>query len=65
MFITIYETVACTPLNSINLSIQASFPTSMRHFSRSEMARVVMEKNQYKQRLFELQEAVRRSQTLR
>ncbi|KAM8733890.1 C-Jun-amino-terminal kinase-interacting protein 4 isoform 1-T2 [Acanthopagrus schlegelii] len=43
----------------------ASFPTSMRHFSRSEMARVVMEKNQYKQRLFELQEAVRRSQTLR
>ncbi|XP_077951032.1 C-Jun-amino-terminal kinase-interacting protein 4 isoform X2 [Gasterosteus aculeatus] len=43
----------------------ASLPTSMRHFSRSEMARVVMEKNQYKQRLFELQEAVRRSQTLR
>uniref|UniRef100_UPI0037E90D93 C-Jun-amino-terminal kinase-interacting protein 4 isoform X2 n=1 Tax=Semicossyphus pulcher TaxID=241346 RepID=UPI0037E90D93 len=42
-----------------------SLPTSMRHFSRSEMARVVMEKNQYKQRLFELQEAVRRSQTLR
>ncbi|XP_042346028.1 C-Jun-amino-terminal kinase-interacting protein 3 isoform X2 [Plectropomus leopardus] len=43
----------------------ASLPASMRHFSRSEMARVVMEKNQYKQRLFELQEAVRRSQTLR
>ncbi|XP_074509510.1 C-Jun-amino-terminal kinase-interacting protein 4 isoform X2 [Sebastes fasciatus] len=43
----------------------ASLPSSMRHFSRSEMARVVMEKNQYKQRLFELQEAVRRSQTLR
>ncbi|KAM6935426.1 C-Jun-amino-terminal kinase-interacting protein 4 isoform 1-T1 [Lycodopsis pacificus] len=43
----------------------ASLPTSMRNFSRSEMARVVMEKNQYKQRLFELQEAVRRSQTLR
>ncbi|XP_033497262.2 C-Jun-amino-terminal kinase-interacting protein 4 isoform X1 [Epinephelus lanceolatus] len=43
----------------------ASLTTSMRHFSRSEMARVVMEKNQYKQRLFELQEAVRRSQTLR
>ncbi|KAM9852664.1 C-Jun-amino-terminal kinase-interacting protein 4 isoform 2-T2 [Aulostomus maculatus] len=43
----------------------ASLPTSMRHFSRSEMARVVMEKNQYKQRLFELQEAMRRSQTLR
>ncbi|XP_029959246.1 C-Jun-amino-terminal kinase-interacting protein 4 isoform X2 [Salarias fasciatus] len=43
----------------------ASLPASMRHFSRSEMARVVMEKNQYKQRLFELQEAVRHSQTLR
>ncbi|CAL8247329.1 unnamed protein product [Lota lota] len=40
-------------------------PTSMRRFSRSEMARVVMEKNQYKERLFELQEAVRRGQVLR
>ncbi|XP_020502373.2 C-Jun-amino-terminal kinase-interacting protein 4 isoform X2 [Labrus bergylta] len=43
----------------------ATLPITMRQFSRSEMARVVMEKNQYKQRLFELQEAVRRSQTLR
>uniref|UniRef100_A0A3Q3X8K2 RH2 domain-containing protein n=1 Tax=Mola mola TaxID=94237 RepID=A0A3Q3X8K2_MOLML len=43
----------------------AGLPTSMRHFSRSEMARVVMEKNQYKQRLFELQEALRHTQTLR
>ncbi|XP_034067322.1 C-Jun-amino-terminal kinase-interacting protein 4 isoform X4 [Gymnodraco acuticeps] len=43
----------------------ASLPTSMRPFSRSEMARVVMEKNQYKQRLLELQEAMRKSQTLR
>ncbi|XP_028326759.1 C-Jun-amino-terminal kinase-interacting protein 4 [Gouania willdenowi] len=43
----------------------ALLPASMRHFSRSEMARVVMEKNQYKQRLFELQEAVRHSQNLR
>lgn len=42
-----------------------SQPASMRNFSRSEMARVVMEKNQYKQRLFELQEAIRHSQTLR
>ncbi|KAK7886332.1 hypothetical protein WMY93_025953 [Mugilogobius chulae] len=39
--------------------------TSVRHFSRSEMARVVMEKNQYKQRFVELQEAMRRSQTVR
>ncbi|KAG7269339.1 hypothetical protein CRUP_006697 [Coryphaenoides rupestris] len=43
----------------------ADLPTSLRRFSRSEMARVVMEKNQYKERLFELQEAVRRSQILR
>ncbi|TNN73402.1 C-Jun-amino-terminal kinase-interacting protein 4 [Liparis tanakae] len=43
----------------------ASLPACMYNFSRSEMARVVMEKNQYKQRLLELQEAVRRSQTLR
>ncbi|XP_057196636.1 C-Jun-amino-terminal kinase-interacting protein 4 [Triplophysa rosa] len=42
-----------------------SVPTSLRRFSRSEMARVVMEKNQYKERLFELQEAVRRSQALK
>uniref|UniRef100_A0A3Q2PNQ8 C-Jun-amino-terminal kinase-interacting protein 4 n=1 Tax=Fundulus heteroclitus TaxID=8078 RepID=A0A3Q2PNQ8_FUNHE len=44
--------------------LQAGLPTSMRPFSRSEMARVVMEKNQYKQRLFELQEALRHSQAL-
>ncbi|XP_050987627.1 C-Jun-amino-terminal kinase-interacting protein 4 isoform X1 [Labeo rohita] len=40
----------------------ASLPISLRRFSRSEMARVVMEKNQYKERLFELQEAMRRTQ---
>lgn len=39
--------------------------STVRHFSRSEMARVVMEKNQYKQRLIELQEAMRHSQTVR
>lgn len=38
---------------------------SLRPFSRSEMARVVMEKNRYKQSLFDLQEAIRHSQTLR
>lgn len=43
----------------------ASLSTSARHFSRSEMARVVMEKNQYKQRLFELQETMRHNQTVR
>ncbi|KAL0985153.1 hypothetical protein UPYG_G00153500 [Umbra pygmaea] len=44
---------------------QSDEDSSLRRFSRSEMARVVMEKNQYKERLFELQEAVRRSQTIR
>ncbi|XP_060777996.1 C-Jun-amino-terminal kinase-interacting protein 4 [Neoarius graeffei] len=39
-----------------------SFSTSHRRFSRSEMARVVMEKNQYKERLIELQDALRRAQ---
>ncbi|KAF7708597.1 C-Jun-amino-terminal kinase-interacting protein 4 isoform X1 [Silurus meridionalis] len=39
-----------------------SFSTSNRRFSRSEMARVVMEKNQYKERLIELQDALRRAQ---
>ncbi|XP_034030498.1 LOW QUALITY PROTEIN: C-Jun-amino-terminal kinase-interacting protein 3 [Thalassophryne amazonica] len=46
-------------------SPDAFLSTSMRHFSRSEMSRVVMEKNQYKQRLFELQEAIRHSHTIR
>ncbi|KAG7336036.1 hypothetical protein KOW79_000729 [Hemibagrus wyckioides] len=40
----------------------ASLSTSHRRFSRSEMARVVMEKNQYKERLIELQDALRRAQ---
>ncbi|MCJ8728601.1 hypothetical protein PDJAM_G00006440 [Pangasius djambal] len=41
-----------------------SLSTSHRRFSRSEMARVVMEKNQYKERLIELQDALRRAQAL-
>ncbi|XP_043937473.1 C-Jun-amino-terminal kinase-interacting protein 3-like [Protopterus annectens] len=36
-----------------------------KRFTRAEMARVVMEKNQYKERLMELQDAVRRSELLR
>ncbi|XP_047217278.1 C-Jun-amino-terminal kinase-interacting protein 4 isoform X2 [Girardinichthys multiradiatus] len=54
------ELETCQPVDP-----DAGLPASMRHFSRSEMARVVMEKNQYKQRLFELQEALRHSQTLK
>ncbi|XP_026140021.1 C-Jun-amino-terminal kinase-interacting protein 4-like isoform X1 [Carassius auratus] len=49
-------------LETISEDPDASLPTSLRRFSRSEMARVVMEKNQYKERLFELQEAMRRAQ---
>ncbi|XP_038850764.1 C-Jun-amino-terminal kinase-interacting protein 4 isoform X1 [Salvelinus namaycush] len=48
-----------------NKSDDSSLTISLRRFSRSEMSRVVMEKNQYKERLFELQEAVRRSQAIR
>ncbi|XP_030053620.1 C-Jun-amino-terminal kinase-interacting protein 4 isoform X2 [Microcaecilia unicolor] len=36
-----------------------------RRFTRAEMARVLMERNQYKERLMELQEAVRRTELLR
>ncbi|KAG7469322.1 hypothetical protein MATL_G00127570 [Megalops atlanticus] len=45
--------------------LESGLSIPVRRFSRSEMARVVMEKNQYKERLIELQEAVRRSQTIR
>lgn len=36
-----------------------------QRFTRAEMARVVMERNLYKERLMELQEAVRRTELLR
>ncbi|XP_029440256.1 C-Jun-amino-terminal kinase-interacting protein 4-like isoform X2 [Rhinatrema bivittatum] len=39
--------------------------TQRRRFTRAEMARVLMERNQYKERLMELQEAVRRTEMLR
>ncbi|XP_039596862.1 C-Jun-amino-terminal kinase-interacting protein 4 [Polypterus senegalus] len=40
-------------------------PQFRRRFTRSEMSRVVMERNQYKKQLFDLQDALRRSQDLR
>ena len=41
-------------------------PTEKRkRFTRVEMARVLMERNQYKERLMELQEAVRWTEMLR
>lgn len=36
-----------------------------KRFTRVEMARVLMERNQYKERLMELQEAVRWTEMLR
>ncbi|KAG8434036.1 hypothetical protein GDO86_012411 [Hymenochirus boettgeri] len=36
-----------------------------KRFTRAEMARVLMERNQYKERLIELQDAVRRTEMLR
>ncbi|KAK6468647.1 C-Jun-amino-terminal kinase-interacting protein 3-like [Huso huso] len=45
---------------------ESSLPPSLRRrFSRLEMARVVMERNQFKERLIELQEALRRTQDMR
>lgn len=39
--------------------------TQRRRFTRVEMARVLMERNQYKERLMELQEAVRWTEMIR
>ncbi|XP_058874306.1 C-Jun-amino-terminal kinase-interacting protein 4 isoform X2 [Acipenser ruthenus] len=45
---------------------ESSLPPALRRrFSRLEMARVVMERNQFKERLIELQEALRRTQDMR
>ena len=43
-----------------------SLPISQRkRFTRAEMARVLMERNQYKERLMDLQEAVRWTEMIR
>ncbi|XP_069463123.1 C-Jun-amino-terminal kinase-interacting protein 4-like [Ambystoma mexicanum] len=45
---------------------EADVPAAQRkRFTRAEMARVLMERNQYKERLMELQDAVRRTEMLR
>uniref|UniRef100_A0A8C7QW79 RH1 domain-containing protein n=1 Tax=Oncorhynchus mykiss TaxID=8022 RepID=A0A8C7QW79_ONCMY len=47
-------------------SVRADVPTAQRkRFTRVEMARVLMERNQYKERLMELQEAVRWTEMIR
>ncbi|XP_058142655.1 C-Jun-amino-terminal kinase-interacting protein 3 isoform X6 [Dasypus novemcinctus] len=48
----------CTELDSVPM-------TQRRRFTRVEMARVLMERNQYKERLMELQEAVRWTEMIR
>ena len=46
--------------------IQENVPTADRkRFTRMEMQRVLLERNQYKQRLFELEEAIHRQDALR
>lgn len=46
--------------------LQAEAPASQRkRFTRAEMARVLTERNLYKERFMELQEAVRRTELLR
>lgn len=46
--------------------LQDNIPIAQRRrFTRVEMARVLMERNQYKERLMELQEAVRWTEMIR
>lgn len=56
----------CAPLFILFLCVQSDVPTAQRkRFTRVEMARVLMERNQYKERLMELQEAVRWTEMIR
>lgn len=58
----------CAPLFILCLffCVQSDVPTAQRkRFTRVEMARVLMERNQYKERLMELQEAVRWTEMIR
>uniref|UniRef100_A0A8C5G6B1 C-Jun-amino-terminal kinase-interacting protein 4 n=1 Tax=Gouania willdenowi TaxID=441366 RepID=A0A8C5G6B1_GOUWI len=51
---------------SVFLFAKSNIPTAQRkRFTRVEMARVLMERNQYKERLMELQEAVRWTEMIR
>ncbi|XP_029540821.1 C-Jun-amino-terminal kinase-interacting protein 4-like isoform X2 [Oncorhynchus nerka] len=57
---------AKTKTKSENNEEDADVPTAQRkRFTRVEMARVLMERNQYKERLMELQEAVRWTEMIR
>ncbi|CAG04118.1 unnamed protein product, partial [Tetraodon nigroviridis] len=53
-------------MGTVNVLPQSDVPTAQRkRFTRVEMARVLMERNQYKERLMELQEAVRWTEMIR
>ena len=53
-------------MTSSRTVLQDDVPMAMRkRFTRVEMARVLMERNQYKERLMELQEAVRWTEMIR
>jgi len=50
----------------VDAGIQDNIPSGERkRFTRIEMARVLLERNQYKERLMELQEAVRWTEMVR
>ena len=49
----------------MNESVYIEEHRKRKRFTRVEMARVLMERNQYKERLMELQEAVRWTEMLR
>lgn len=59
------------PLRHVDMNCQCVLPQSdvptaqRKRFTRVEMARVLMERNQYKERLMELQEAVRWTEMIR
>ena len=56
----------CLLSTFISCQLQDDVPTSQRkRFTRAEMARVLLERNQYKEHLMELQEAVRWAEMLR
>ena len=58
----IIKSIKCQLLFSLQANVSAAH---RKRFTRVEMARVLMERNQYKERLMELQEAVRWTEMIR
>lgn len=64
--IPIYSVYALNSGLILVLLQQSDVPTAQRkRFTRVEMARVLMERNQYKERLMELQEAIKWTEMIR